>query len=222
MISQIAAKKKKRSIYHYVSRHPLSLQRTTKEVEVVFVDYPFKFYCQLIYNINCYQKLMAELTAFAGDELLLSLSRFYFNILLSFQIIVMRKIIGYKGMRLALLNPALVASVIAGKSWVTPEARNLTFSLWISRKQRVSILMVRAMVKQFVHLPPQFYTMIYRQVKSNQKIWKSKRFMCRSVPLIASQYPTRNPSRHSSPARHSTHPSLLRTMLNKRPALSIH
>ena len=134
----------------------------------------------------------------------------------------MRKIIGYEGMRLALLNPALTASGIVGKSWVTPEARNLTFSLWISGKQRVSIRMVRAMVKQFVHLPPQFYIMIYRQVKSNQKIWKSKRFLCRSVPLIASKYPTRNPSRHSSPARHSTHPSLLRTMLNKRPALSIH
>ena len=92
------------------------LKGITKEVEVVYVNYPNFFYCILVNEIDLYQKLMSELKAFAGDELLLSGSRFSLNILLSFQMNATRKIIGYKRMLLALLNQALMASGIVGKS----------------------------------------------------------------------------------------------------------
>ena len=93
VVSQTIDKVEKHSFYQYHSRISLHL-KNNKEVEVVYVNYPNFVYCILVNEIHRYQKLMSELTDFAGDEFVLSGSRFYFNILLSFQINAMRKIIG--------------------------------------------------------------------------------------------------------------------------------
>ena len=87
-----------------------------------------------------------------------------------------------------------------------PVKLHVLFHFFLSSKKKLFIRLYST--KRFLlalkRIELKLFTMICRQVMSNQKIAKLKRFLCRSVPLIASQYPTRNRNRshHSSPARY--------------------